>query len=443
MKITVHSSKAVKPAYDGGSLAAPVAGVVPLSVFDKANFDTYVSVIYAFRPPAPANAVLEAGLSKALAEYPEWAGRFGVDDDGNRAIVLNGAGARFVEATADVALDSVMPLEPTPKVVSLHPCGDDAEEVMLIQVTRFACGSLVVGFTAHHMVSDGRATSNFFLAWSQATRGVAIHPVPVHDRASFFAPRDPPLVDCEHRSVEFKSSDKLNDDRDDDGHAAADEVVTHKVHFSREFIAKLKTLASAGGQHHRSYSTLQCVVAHLWRCITMARGLDGREATSASIAVDGRARMSRPVPDGYTGNVVLWARPTATARELVTMPLHHAVGLVNKAVARINDGYFKSFIDFASSGAVEKERLVSSADASEMVLTPNIEVDSWLRLPFYDLDFGSGQPFSFTPSYLPVEGLLILLPSFSGDGSVDAYVPLFRRDMDVFKSCCYVLPELS
>uniref|UniRef100_A0A0E0KWE4 Uncharacterized protein n=1 Tax=Oryza punctata TaxID=4537 RepID=A0A0E0KWE4_ORYPU len=390
MKITVHSSKAVKPAY-GEAMAAPsTADVVPLSVFDKANFDTYVSVIYAFRPPAPANSVLEAGLAKALAEYREWAGRLGVDGDGDRAIVL-------------------------------------------------ACGSLAVGFTAHHMVSDGRATSNFFLAWSQATRGVAIHPVPVHDRSSFFTPRDPPRVDYEHRGVEFKTCDKMH--RDDDGDADNGEVVTHKVHFSREFISKLKALASAGG--HRSYSTLQCVVAHLWRCITMARGLEGSVATSVSIAVDGRARMSPPVPDGYTGNVVLWARPTATARELVTMPLQHAVGLINRAVARINDGYFKSFVDFANCGAVEEERLVSSADAAEMVLSPNIEVDSWLRIPFYELDFGSGQPFLFTPSYLPVEGLLILLPSFSGDGSVDAYVPLFSHDMDTFKNCCCVLPELS
>ena len=43
------------------------------------------------------------------------------------------------------------------------------------------------------------------------------------------------------------------------------------------------------------------------------------------------------------------------------------------------------------------------------------------------------------PSYLPVEGLLILLPSFVGDGSVDAYVPLFSRDMDTFKNCCYAM----
>ncbi|KAG8043826.1 hypothetical protein GUJ93_ZPchr0458g22314 [Zizania palustris] len=438
MKITVQSSKAVKPAYGSGEVTPVATGdVVPLSVFDKVNFDTYISVIYAFRPPAPANAVLEAGLAKALVEYPEWAGRLGVDDDGNRVILLNDEGARFVEATADVTLESVMPLKPTSLVLSLHPSGDDgAVELMLIQVTRFACGSLVVGFTTQHIVADGRATNNFFLAWSQATRGAAIDPVPVHDRVSFFTPRDKPHVEFEHRGVEFKPYDEKVD-VDECEHAGDDEVVINKVHLSREFISKLKSQASAGA--HRPYSTLQCVVAHLWRCMTKARGLNGSESTSVCIAVDGRARMCPPVPEGYTGNVVLWARPTTTARDLVNKPLKHAVELINREVTRISDSYFKSFIDFANSGAVEKEHLVASADAAEMVLSPHVEVDSWLRIPFYDLDFGAGRPFFFMPSYLPVEGLLILLPSFFGDGSVDAYVPLFSHDMDVFKNCCYSL----
>ncbi|PVH35189.1 hypothetical protein PAHAL_7G122400 [Panicum hallii] len=434
MRITVQSSKAVRPAAGGRAAAAPE--VVPLSVFDKANFDTYVSVIYVFRPPTPPNAALEAGLARALAEYREWAGRLGVDPrTGGRAILLSDEGARLVEAAADVLLDAVLPLSPAPEVTRLHPSEDGAEELMLVQLTRFACGGLAVGFTAHHLVSDGRATSNFFVAWSQATRGAALDPAPVHDRAAFFRPRDPPRVEFEHRGVEFKKPAAHQHAKaalgisNGDGHD--DEVVVHKAHFSREFISRLKSQASPPGAG-RPCSTLRCVVAHLWRCITAARGLDG-----VCIAVDGRARMSPPVPDGYTGNVVLWARPTAAARDLVARPLRHAVELINRELARVDGAYFGSFVDFAASGAVEEEGLVPAADAAEMVLSPSIEVDSWLRIPFYDLDFGGGRPCFFMPSYLPVEGLLILLPSCHGDGSVDAYVPLFSRNMDAFKSCCY------
>ncbi|XBI49863.1 hypothetical protein VPH35_113350 [Triticum aestivum] len=423
MKITVQSSKSIKPDYGAHRPAAPpfTANVVPLSVFDKANLDTQVSVLYAFHPPAPPNGVLEAGLARALVDYREFAGRLARDADGSRrAILLNDAGARFVEATAGVALGSVMPLRPTPAVLSLHPSGGD--ELMLVQATRFACGSLVVGLTVHHTVADGRGFCNFILAWGQATRGAPVDPVP------------PPKIEHEHRRVEFKPYGARKDDyAGGGGGEEEEEVVVERVHFSADRIAKLKSQASSAGAR---YSTVQCVLAHLWRCVTRARGLDGRDATALLIGVDGRRRMSPPVPDGYTGNVVLWARPTATARELMDMPLRHAAELIGRAVARVDDAYYKSFIDFACSGTVEEERLVPTADAADTVLSPNVEVNSWVRLPFYDLDLGGGRPFLFMPSYVPVEGVAFLVASFAGDGSVDAYVSLFRRDMDAFRNCC-------
>uniref|UniRef100_A0ACD5UXE0 Uncharacterized protein n=1 Tax=Avena sativa TaxID=4498 RepID=A0ACD5UXE0_AVESA len=429
MEITVQSSKSVKPDH----LVSPsTVNVIPLTVFDRANLDTHVSVIYAFRSPAPSNAVLEAGLAKALVEYREWAGRL---DDKRCAILLNDAGARFVEATAGVALHRVMPLQPTAEVLSLHPRGG-GDELMLIQATRFTCGSLVVGLTTHHTVTDGGGWCNFIRAWGQATRGAAIDPVPVHDRSSLFVPRSPRKIEYEHRGAEFHHHARnRKEHRHRSSHGDGEVVAVERVHFSQELIAVLKSQASAGAASY-SYSTVQCVVALLWQRITEARGLDGRETTSLCIAVDGRARMRPRVPDGYTGNVVLWARPSATARELAEKPLQQVAELIHQAVGCIDDAYFKSFIDFGSSGAVEEEGLVPTADAAEMVLSPNVEVDSWVRIPFYDLDLGGGRPFFFMPSYLPVEGVVILVPSFLGDGSIDAYVPLFTRHMDAFRDAC-------
>ncbi|XP_039845299.1 agmatine coumaroyltransferase-2-like [Panicum virgatum] len=329
-----------------------------------------------------------------------------------------------------------MPLEPTPEVLSLLPDGDGAEELMLVQVTRFKCGSIAVDHTMHHAVADGRAACNFLLAWGQATRGAAFDPVPAHDRASLFLPRQPLRVAFEHRGVEFMPREEKKPRRD--GGDDDDEVVVQRVRFNREFVAELRSQASAGAP--RPYSTLHCVAAHLWRCITKARGLDGGEVTRLCVAVDGRMHMrDPPVPEGYTGNVVLWARPSTTAGELVSMPLRRAVELISREVARVDDGYFRSFIDFANSDAVEEERLVPTADLSETVLSPDVEVDSLLHAPFYDLDFGGGPPFFFMPSYLPVEGSVFIFLSFSGDRSVDAYAPLFRRAMETFNKCCYSL----
>ncbi|TVT98711.1 hypothetical protein EJB05_55940, partial [Eragrostis curvula] len=69
-----------------------------------------------------------------------------------------------------------MPLEPTPETQSLHPSRDgvDDDELLLVQVTRFKCGSYVVGYTLHHLVAGGSAMATSMAAFGQATRGVAV-----------------------------------------------------------------------------------------------------------------------------------------------------------------------------------------------------------------------------------------------------------------------------
>ncbi|GJN05005.1 hypothetical protein PR202_ga22598 [Eleusine coracana subsp. coracana] len=462
MKITVHSSKAVKPAYDDGNngsrsreSSSPFAKaeVVPLSVFDKATFDQHIPALYFFPAPAPPRAALEAGLARALGHYREWAGRRGADADGNPAILLTDAGARLVEATADAAIaDAADDLLAPETLLSLHPscCSKkkEEEELVVVQVTRFACGAFVVGVSSLHLVADGHAVFEFLAAWGQATRGVAVDPVPEHDRVAPFTPRVPPRVEFDHREAEFKvprpaASNDVHDNHhhmDDD-----DEVVVSTVRFTREWVSNLKShigSSSSTTTISSRTSTLQCVLAHLWRCITVARGLSGHQTTTLRIAVNGRTRMRNPeVPAGYTGNVVLWARPTTTVRDLTTTPLASTVELIARAVAKIDDRYFRSFIDYASSGEVERAGLAPAADAAEAALSPDVEVDSLLGLPADRVDFGAGPPSLFVPGYLPVEGVVFVVPSFDGDGSVYAYVPLFRGAVDAFNECCYVLPD--
>ncbi|CAO2144728.1 unnamed protein product [Urochloa humidicola] len=65
MKIILHSSKSIKPAYvSGGSPAATSTDIIPLTVFDELNHNVYVPGIFFFHPPAPPITVLEHGLAK-------------------------------------------------------------------------------------------------------------------------------------------------------------------------------------------------------------------------------------------------------------------------------------------------------------------------------------------------------------------------------------------
>lgn len=436
MKVKIGSSKLVKPFYEGNPPST--TNCIPLSVFDKVTYDQHVAVIYAYRPPTPSNATIELGLRKALAVYREWAGRLGRDGNGEPVVLLNDDGVRFVEASVDRVLDEKITSTPSASMLSLHPTLEGVIELVQVQITRFSCGSMVVGFTAHHLVADGHATSSFLVAWGQASRGLEMTPLPFHDR-TIFNPRNPPKLDFyEHRGVEyitknFKKVYPLIDNSTED-------IVTHKVHFTAEFLSKLKEKASSRNGSHKPFSTFESLVAHLWRAITKARGLNENETTQVKISVDGRARLNPKVPNEYFGNLVLWAFARSKVNDLLHEPLSHATRVLHEAIINVNDNYFKSFVDFANH-KVKEEELIPNAisDTKESILWPNLEVDSWLRFPFFDLDFGSGSPYIFMPSFSPTEGMIFLLPSFTSHGSIDVFVPLFRQNLNVFKQICYSL----
>ncbi|XP_010248407.1 PREDICTED: agmatine coumaroyltransferase-2-like [Nelumbo nucifera] len=439
MKVQTRSSELLKPIYES-NIPPSNAHYIPLSVFDRATYNMNIAVIYVYRPPTPPNATIQQGLQKALTEYREFAGRLGTGDNGDPVILLNDEGINFIEVWVECTLDEKIPLNPS-ALLSLHPSVEGVDALLQVQLTKFACGSLVVGLTSHHQVADGQGTSNFLVAWGQACRGVEMSPRPLHNR-TIFVPREPPLFQFEHRGVEFTDTTLINNKAYPPlSKALVGDLIMHKAHLTLEFLDKLKaeassSLANGGG---KPYSMFESSVAHLWRTVTKVRGISGFERTQIKISVNGRARLRPPVPNEYFGNLVLWALPNARVKDLLREPLSFAAKLIHDAVGKVNDSYFKSFIDFASSHRAEEEGLVPNADADELVMCPNLEVHSWLRFPFYDLDFGEGGPCLFLPSYFPVEGEIFLVPSFTGDGSIDVFLSLFRDNLAYFKQLCYCL----
>ncbi|KAK1633006.1 hypothetical protein QYE76_007321 [Lolium multiflorum] len=430
MEVKVLSSKLVKPAYNGG--AAPATEYIPLSIFDKVTYQMQMAIIYAFAAPAPSTAAIEKGLGAVLAQYRAFAGQIGVNpDDGVPSFILNDRGVRVVEASVDADMVDMAPAKPTPELLKLHPdLEGELEEVVLLQLTRFRCGSLAIGFTSNHVVADGHATSNFLVAWGRATRGLPMGLPPVHHHKDLFKPRSSPRVEHDHRSREYyKPSPTAALGHHVDG---ADNIVIHKAHFTKDFIAGIRANASEG--RGRPFSRFEIILAHLWRTMTRARGLSQEETSTIRLSVDGRHRLGKPAE--YFGNMVLWAFPCATVGDLLNRPLKHAAQVIHDEVARVDGAYFQSFVDFATSGAAKKEGLARSALCKD-VLCPDVEVDSWLTFPFYELDFGTGSPSYFMPSYFPTEGMLFLAPSYIGDGSVDAFVPVFEHNLQAFKECCY------
>ncbi|KAJ6841950.1 agmatine hydroxycinnamoyltransferase 1-like [Iris pallida] len=283
--------------------------------------------------------------------------------------------------------------------------------------------------------------STFFVAWGQTVRGAPIDPLPSYDQ-SWLRPRSPPRCPFEHWGYEFMAKPpKPNAFPPSRVEVDPDEITNLLLHYSQHYITtELKPTA------RNKYSTFEVLLAHIWRKITTARGLHDTEelSTMVRVSVNGRSRLKRlddtvPPPSEFFGNLVLNAYPNTSAKRLVEGGLEEAAGMVHEAVAEVDGEYFQSFVDF---GAVhgEEEGLAPVYDSDANVLSPNLEVDSLLRFRFQDLDFGGGGALAaFLPTWVPVDGLMVFLPSLREDGGVDVFVGLREEHAKVLRQISHSL----
>ncbi|RWR76049.1 agmatine coumaroyltransferase-2-like protein [Cinnamomum micranthum f. kanehirae] len=403
---------------------------IPLTIFDRAALDLHIPILYAFKPPMPTNESMKEGLSKALNHFPHLAGRLTVDNHLRHCILLNNAGIRLVETRISHTLEEQLPLDLSKDLSMYYQPINDVDEPLQVQLNRFSCGGMVIGLSAHHRVADGHSMGFFLHAWARLVRGLEVHPLPYHDRAAISVPRNPPHYDFDHQTIEF--TEELV--------TTPSPIANLAVHFSSKFLTQLKKQVMGASPMH-PYSTFECLLAHLWKKITLVRMLDGNQHTQVTVAVNGRARLKPVVPIEYFGNLVLCASPCLTVDDLLKGSYEVVAKAIHNAVAKMDDAYFRSFIDFGamSEGKDGDIGMVLVLPEAANSLCPNLEVDSWLRIMLDDVDFGSGRPCAFLPALLPVEGLLILVSSCEEEGGVDAYLSLLNDQVNVFKQISHTL----
>ncbi|CAN6293743.1 unnamed protein product [Urochloa humidicola] len=408
----------------------------PLTAFDRASTDGYIPAVFAWNPPAPDNAALVDGLLATVARYPHLAGRFGVDERGRRCFDLNDGGVLVVEAQAHADLADALAHDVAAHINKLYPKADKDradEPLFQTQLTRYRCGGLVIGTACQHLVADGQSMSFFYTAWATAVRTASATtlPTPFTDRSSIAIPRNPPTPVFDHRNTEFRGSEHGS-------HSypiiPMEKIKNLTVHFSDEFIANIKARAGGGGTR---CSTFQCLLAHAWKKVTAARDLSPETSTQIRVAVNCRPRAHPQVPTEYFGNMVLWAFPRMAAREVLASSYAAVAGAIRDAVARVDAGYIQSFVDFGEAAERAGEELASTAAGIGTAFCPDLEVDSWLGFRFHDLDFGHGPPCAFLPPDLPIEGLMIFVPSCAAKGGVDLFLALHDDHVGAFKQICY------
>lgn len=394
---------------------------IPLTIFDRFASNINIAILFAFSAHVPSNDQLIHALSTALLHFPLLTARLSPTH-----LLVPGAGALVVEATVDgVELADILPFKPSPDFLLLHPPTDGpARHLLQIQLNRFPCGGLVAAATAHHRVADGQSMGAFFAAWGRAARGAPIPP-PLHDR-SWLRPRSPPACEFDHWDVEFASDGCIKDLADSYRNSVDPSRITNVLlHYSGEFLAKLKA-----EMRNKKLTTFETLLGHLWRRITAARGLEEDVKTMMRVTVNGRQRMRPPVPSEFFGNLVLNAYPAMAAKQLVEGGTERAAEVVHEAIRRVDGRYFQSVVDFGELLRKQgREELMPVYDANEgNVLSPELEVDSWLRFGFEEVDFGGGGRLcGFLPTWVPWEGLVIFVPAVEGGGGVNAVVTLLEE----------------
>jgi hypothetical protein len=138
----------------------------------------------------------------------------------------------------------------------------------------------------------------------------------------------------------------------------------------------------------------------------------------------------------FFGNMVLWAFPRLQVRDVLCWSYGDVVGAIRDAVARIDGDYIQSFVDFGAVADAQGQELTATAGT---MCCPNLEVDSWLGFRFHQVDFGGGPPAAFQPLDLPVEGLMVFVPSCVVKGDVDVYMAVAEDHVTAFQQICHYL----
>ncbi|KAD6794970.1 hypothetical protein E3N88_05866 [Mikania micrantha] len=432
MKITMKESSMVKP-----------SKTTPDTRIWNSNLDLIVGrihilTLYFYRPNGSDNFFDSRVLKKSLADVLVWfypmAGRLANDGDGRVEIYCNGEGVLFVEAEADCRIDDFGEITPSPELRRLVPTVDYSGDIssyplVVTQVTRFKCGGISLGCGLHHTLSDGLSSLHFINEWSNVTRGLSVTVPPFVDRTVLRA-RDPPNVLFDH--VEYQTLPSTNASSDDEKTGSISvHVSTSILRLTFDQLNAIKAKGKGDGSVY--HSTYEILAAHLWRCACKARGLLNDQPSKLYVATDGRSRLIPPLPQGYLGNVVFTATPVAKSGELECEPLADTARRIHKELVKMNNEYLRSALDYLES----QPDLSSLIRGPAYFACPNLNINSWTRLPIYDADFGWGRPIFMGPATILYEGTIYVIPSPSNDRSVSLAVCLDSSHMALFQKYLY------
>ncbi|EHA8589165.1 putative acetyltransferase [Cocos nucifera] len=372
-------------------------------------------------PSASTNSILPrllSSLSLALDHFFPLAGRLATKEHQDVSppslsifIDCNDQGVELIHAAAAkvTVSDILSPLYVPTVVRSFFPlagavCHDGhLLPLLAVQVTELADG-VFVGCSANHAVVDGSSFWHFLNSWSEISRtgSSQISQPPVLDRW-FLDPFSPPIFLPFGSHQEFIRRYIT---------PRIDEAI---IHFSKQSIQKLKAKANLELKTNQ-VSSLQALLAHVWRWVVRARKLKHDQETSYSMAIGDRWRIEPPLPANYFGNSSFRATAKLLAGEVVDRGLGWVAWQLNRAVAAHTDAVVKSWLE-----SWQQNPIFSYFDCLE---TRNLATGSSPRFDVYGNDFGWGRPLAVRSGIANKMDGNVMVYEGNVDGSMDLEISL-------------------
>ncbi|KAL9996704.1 putative quinate O-hydroxycinnamoyltransferase [Helianthus debilis subsp. tardiflorus] len=398
------------------------------SSLDLITANTHAKTVYFYRPNGATNffdtKVMKDALSRALVSFYPLAGRFKQDKDGRVEIDCQGQGVLFLEAESDGIIDDFGDFAPTSESLKLRPMVDyslglGSYPLLTLQVTYFKCGGVSLGVGIHHRVVDGMSAVHFLNTWSDMARGIDITLPPFIDRTLIRA-RDTPQPLFEHREYHPAPTPQV----------PLDYTKTVSIFkLTRDQLDTLKAKSKEDG-NTISYSSFEILSGHILKCLCKAQAMPDDQDAKITIPTDGRARFQPALPPGYFGNVIIRATAILTAGEIQSKPTWYAASIIHDAIAKMNNDYLKSVLDYLERHLVHKPDVPSFNDT--------IIVVSWVRLPVHNTDFGWGRPIFMGPARIPPRACFVL-PIPINDGSLSIFIGLEVEQVNLFRNLFYAI----
>ncbi|GLT47469.1 hypothetical protein SLA2020_211650 [Shorea laevis] len=331
-------------------------GLYFLSNIDQ-TFPYPIEIMFSYEGNGMGNEnaadVMKESLAKNLVKFYPLAGSLTLGLDGKMHVQCTGEGVLFVEATSDCTLEElgdISYIDSKFRELIHYVDGVDSilnVPILTVQMTRFRCGGIVLGIAMNHILMDGEALLYFLKSWGKITRGIHLSVEPYLDR-SILSPRQPPILDIPHPEfVKLKTKTSTPSDQES--------RVYQSFCFKPQKLQQLKQLAKEKGSVTNPTS-FEVISALMWIMRTKAF------KTEPHVTIK------------------------LLTRDLIEQPFSFAVKIVQEALKKVTDDYIKSTIDY-----YEVTRDVPQAENTAWI-------SKWSRLPFYEIDFGWGEPVQVAPA---------------------------------------------